>query len=349
MQRTFTNFIITAFIFLSAISMNAQDLGISYMLPVEGTELRKGFRVNATLYVKNYSNQTFTRGESFILAIQPGSFPVIESNSLSFDADLPAGDSVAVNTPFSLPAEVDTGDIRICAYTVTNNDQDKSNDTFCSNVKIVNYIRDLGLDAISPEENEMVREGESIALSFELTNFSDEPIDNVTVPIVVVIDNNIQQQTLNAPITSENPLLPNQSRRYNLEDYILPNTFNDETVQFCLIASLPATIDTVPTNNASCVNWNNITGIDQSSISSLVAFPIPAEDFLTLNYNLLKPSQVQIRILDVSGRELNNVFSGYQSVGTNNFVVPVSDLPFGTYFYQIQTEFGVSTGKFIKK
>jgi hypothetical protein len=79
------------------------------------------------------------------------------------------------------------------------------------------------------------------------------------------------------------------------------------------------------------------TGIEESSfISSLTAFPNPANDLLFIDMNSTENAQAEIRILDMTGREVRNLASRSIAAGESRVAVDVSDLTNGSYLVSIQ-------------
>ena len=52
-----------------------------------------------------------------------------------------------------------------------------------------------------------------------------------------------------------------------------------------------------------------------TGVSGLVSYPNPFQDALTVDYQLLQPQTVLIRLLNLAGQEVANLFSGQQGSG----------------------------------
>ncbi len=73
------------------------------------------------------------------------------------------------------------------------------------------------------------------------------------------------------------------------------------------------------------------------NISSLAIYPNPVANQATLSYNLINPSQVTMRIFDITGKSIQTTDLGQQSIGKQQFSIDVTSLSAGVYFIQIDT------------
>jgi hypothetical protein len=79
------------------------------------------------------------------------------------------------------------------------------------------------------------------------------------------------------------------------------------------------------------------TGIDEESfLSSLSAFPNPVNDVLFIDMNSTENAQAEIRITDMTGREVRNLASRSIAAGESRVAVDMSDLSNGSYLVSIQ-------------
>lgn len=82
----------------------------------------------------------------------------------------------------------------------------------------------------------------------------------------------------------------------------------------------------------------------------LNVFPNPIVESATINYELSESSDVQIDLLDNSGKLVNNIFTGKQFSGDNTHNFSVNDYPNGIYYLRINTGKFTTTEKlFISK
>ena len=66
-------------------------------------------------------------------------------------------------------------------------------------------------------------------------------------------------------------------------------------------------------------------------------FPNPSKGSTTIRYTLIHPSEVSLKIFDMNGKEMTELFHGYQNSGTHETVFDGSALSSGTYTYQLKT------------
>jgi hypothetical protein len=95
------------------------------------------------------------------------------------------------------------------------------------------------------------------------------------------------------------------------------------------------------------------TFVDDASINeadkvAFSAYPNPANDFITLGFQLDDASDVNIRVIDNLGRVVSAKDLTNQS-GNNSVTVDVANLAAGVYTISLETAAGKSTKKFVKK
>jgi hypothetical protein len=91
-----------------------------------------------------------------------------------------------------------------------------------------------------------------------------------------------------------------------------------------------------------CTNdFELLTGIEKTSASSPVIYPVPARDMLTVR-NISNISHIEI--LDATGRVIRST----NISGDSEIHIPVGDLTKGLYFLRLTTPTGKVTSKFIK-
>ena len=77
-------------------------------------------------------------------------------------------------------------------------------------------------------------------------------------------------------------------------------------------------------------------------------FPNPAEDFLTVRMFSPEGCEVELGILDISGRQVSGLMQHLIS-GLNEFPVNVSNLEYGVYLLTAKSDSGILNVKFMKK
>lgn len=87
------------------------------------------------------------------------------------------------------------------------------------------------------------------------------------------------------------------------------------------------------------IEGESLTGIDEAApIEGLRIFPNPTTNVFNINFNLLEPSNVDISIHDIVGKQVATVSSGSETAGfkTNTVDCDVLGLSTGTYFVRMQ-------------
>jgi len=80
-------------------------------------------------------------------------------------------------------------------------------------------------------------------------------------------------------------------------------------------------------------------------VESAHAYPNPASQSVMIAYNTIATGNVQIAIVDVTGKVVKNVFNGTQANGEHNFNVDIRDLSEGIYVVTVKTNNTVKTLK----
>jgi hypothetical protein len=65
-------------------------------------------------------------------------------------------------------------------------------------------------------------------------------------------------------------------------------------------------------------------------------YPNPFNSRTTIRYSLANDSQVEVRIYNLRGEEVETVLRGFKSAGVYDFVWDTQDLPTGVYVYQLK-------------
>lgn len=81
------------------------------------------------------------------------------------------------------------------------------------------------------------------------------------------------------------------------------------------------------------------------SLTLLGAYPNPASDFTNIRYRTDEPSEVSVRVFDISGRGIKESTEKLNA-GVHELKVNVKLLPAGNYYYTIKTGSGILTSKF---
>lgn len=72
-----------------------------------------------------------------------------------------------------------------------------------------------------------------------------------------------------------------------------------------------------------------------------------SSNFIKIKYTLLKPENVNIKLYDISGREIKLIKSDFSPAGTYKIMIPVVGLPHGVYFIRFKAGDTAQTSKFL--
>jgi len=87
---------------------------------------------------------------------------------------------------------------------------------------------------------------------------------------------------------------------------------------------------------------------DKAESSYIMLYPNPVNDQLQISYETQKTGNIQIEIVDLQGKVLLQQSINCQN-GTNQAIIPVSQLAKGIYLCRLQSNDKVENIKFIKK
>lgn len=83
------------------------------------------------------------------------------------------------------------------------------------------------------------------------------------------------------------------------------------------------------------------------SIDGIRVFPNPTSEVANLQLNTPKASEVTVRLMDINGRLLRQVFEGQTHAGLTDISTNVSDLNAGIYFFSIEMKDRVEIKRFV--
>jgi hypothetical protein len=76
-------------------------------------------------------------------------------------------------------------------------------------------------------------------------------------------------------------------------------------------------------------------------------FPNPVSEIAEIKYTLKDYTRVNLMVIDLSGREVTEVFNGYQNAGDHKASINVSGIPAGIYFCRIRADRETETRKIV--
>jgi hypothetical protein len=98
----------------------------------------------------------------------------------------------------------------------------------------------------------------------------------------------------------------------------------------------------------------SFTATEASDVSPIPAnvievqnFPNPSIGKTMIHYTLTKPSQVDLRLYDLSGKEQYHTSEGFQSEGMHMIFIDAGTLPSGSYTYELKTGEAILTREMI--
>lgn len=135
--------------------------------------------------------------------------------------------------------------------------------------------------------------------------------------------------------------LQNQAITVYASGFLDPSV-NSNGAGFGLWASLPSGGPLVELPLATAIAEPN------SGVNAIKAYPNPAVDALAIEVDLATSSKVTVQVRDLMGAELINQDLGQMNAGNNRIDLDLNTLPVGTYLYQVTTDKGIASGKFVK-
>lgn len=88
--------------------------------------------------------------------------------------------------------------------------------------------------------------------------------------------------------------------------------------------------------------------IANNSLKLFPAFPVPSQSSMVIKYETHLNSNVQIQIVDLTGRIIKVIDTGNQTAGTHLYTLNTSDLTPGIYNYGVKTEKTMLFSRFTK-
>jgi hypothetical protein len=79
----------------------------------------------------------------------------------------------------------------------------------------------------------------------------------------------------------------------------------------------------------------------------LGAYPNPVESTATIHYTLTRPTAVNLTVVDLLGRQVQQFASGLQPAGAYEVTLDATGLPSGVYFYRLRAGDYVETKRMV--
>jgi PKD repeat protein len=81
----------------------------------------------------------------------------------------------------------------------------------------------------------------------------------------------------------------------------------------------------------------NVGVMEQSAVSTFDMYPNPAQDNTMIEFNLEQNDNVTIEMMDMSGKVVENIYSGSLATGNHRFPVNTAELSSGIYLVRLMT------------
>ncbi|MES2678966.1 MAG: T9SS type A sorting domain-containing protein, partial [Bacteroidota bacterium] len=83
----------------------------------------------------------------------------------------------------------------------------------------------------------------------------------------------------------------------------------------------------------------------QSQLSHISLFPNPSNGAVSIQYNLLSPEKVTLRVIDITGKLVREIVALQSTTGTNSMAISTTGLAKGQYTVIISTNHSAETKK----
>jgi hypothetical protein len=88
-------------------------------------------------------------------------------------------------------------------------------------------------------------------------------------------------------------------------------------------------------------------GVANRTLSGATAYPNPFSSAAIIEYRLSERSPVKVRIYDLMGRHIRTLFDGTAEAGEHSVTLDGSELPAGSYLYEVVTASGIYRGRLV--
>lgn len=208
-----------------------------------------------------------------------------------------------------------------------------------------------------PTNGQVVRAGVGFDVEYVLKNNGPDVIKSTDTMWVFTYINNTVQGQLTQIFRLQNDLPKDSSIRFTRSIQFNTNQTAGPR-ELCIVGTIltrsaDGVADTLRTttnnNNRACANLTLTVGLEEFAAKKLntKVYPNPMSGYGAITYTLENNTEVSIKIFDIAGKEVLNVFSGNQTAGEHTVNLNVNELNDGIYFYQLQAGDIVTTDKVV--
>jgi hypothetical protein len=304
----------------------AVDAGVNAIINPQNQSLT-GLPNQVTVRLKNYGTTPIT-SIPVTYALSQGPPPVNET----WTGNLAPGEETlfTFNVPYTGPFLPHN----LCVYTSLTGDFYKFNDTSCVSLNFSQAQVDGGVvEIVAPLT--IGNAGDIQQVSVVITNHGIQPLTNFPVQYSV---NGVNQATEIIPIT----LQPAQTLNYT---FITTHTSPGVDYQLCAKTAIPG--DGIPTNDHACRDLSTfMEETEDNKFSIYPNTPNPATDFTQFNFSIPTNGYVTLSIYSVLGQTIESIHQAFDS-GKQTIVLDIQNYPSGVYFFSVQFEDSIQSGKLI--
>ena len=90
-----------------------------------------------------------------------------------------------------------------------------------------------------------------------------------------------------------------------------------------------------------------LTNVKPETFELGAVFPNPTNGVAVISFHLPKPEQVNIVVVDQTGRKVMELVNGSYPAGSHRYTLTADELPSGIYFIRLTTSSRIHTRKFV--
>ncbi|MFM9946061.1 MAG: T9SS type A sorting domain-containing protein [Bacteroidia bacterium] len=208
---------------------------------------------------------------------------------------------------------------------------------------------DIEVKLTSPASGTVIRSGFPVNVTYAFKNLGpDKLMKGDTIYAFLSLDNAVYTNlsfgfVVAADIAKDGAILSfNQGINFNYNAAVPAGNLCASSLLRNSIEGNPQVKDTSLKNNSSCSVVNirsndiKIIGEGLAVATHINASPNPANEMVTISYNLVNPSTVLVSLFDINGRQVTASVSDKQGAGENSLQINISQLEAGIYFYEVK-------------